>query len=62
MVNFDDPTCRQFFEQNVVYLHREFHIDGFRFDHTHTIVHSHHQTGFVTVPGSGGGWDFLAGL
>ena len=62
MVNFDDPVCRQFFEQNVVYLHREFHIDGFRFDHTHTIVHSHQRTGFVTVPGSGGGWEFLAGL
>lgn len=62
MVNFDHPVCRHFFEQNVVYLRREFHIDGFRFDHTHTIVHSHLQTGFVTQPGSGGGWDFLAGL
>ena len=62
MINFDHPQCRHFFEQNLVYLQREFHVDGFRLDHTHTIVHSHEAGSFVREPGSGGGWEFLHGL
>jgi 1,4-alpha-glucan branching enzyme len=62
MINFDQPQCRHFFEQNLVYWQREFHIDGFRLDHTHTIVHSHQAGGFVRQAGSGGGWQFLHGL
>jgi 1,4-alpha-glucan branching enzyme len=62
MINFDDPQCRHFFEQNLVYWQHEFHIDGFRLDHTHTIVHSDKTGSFVREAGSGGGWEFLHGL
>ena len=62
MINFDHPQCRHFFEQNLVYLAREFHIDGFRLDHTYTIIHSHEQNWYVRVPGTGGGWEFMHGL
>ena len=62
MINFDHPQCRHFFEQNLVYWQRQFHIDGFRLDHTHTIVHSDQAGGFVRQRGSGGGWQFLHGL
>ena len=59
MINFDHPQVVHFFAQNLVYLRREFRVDGFRLDHTHTIVHSHEQSGHVTQAGSGGGWEFL---
>lgn len=59
LINFDHPQVRHFFEQNLVYLQREYHVDGFRLDHTDTILH---QNWFVRVPGSGGGWAFLQGL
>ncbi len=62
MINFDQPQCRHFFAQNLVYLAREYHLDGFRLDHTATIVHSSAWdpwSGFVRELGSGGGWDFL---
>ena len=62
MVNFDHPQCRHFFAQNLVYLAQEYHLDGFRLDHTATIVHSaawDAWSGYVRVRGSGGGWEFL---
>jgi 1,4-alpha-glucan branching enzyme len=59
MINFIHPQVIQFFEQNLRYLRQEFHVDGFRLDHTHTIVHSHEPGYYVTSPGSGGGWEFL---
>ena len=65
MINFDHPQCRHFFAQNLVYLAKEFHIDGFRLDHTGTIVHSHQRnmwSGSVRETSSGGGWEFLHGL
>lgn len=65
MINFDHPQCRHFFAQNLVYLAQEFHIDGFRLDHTGTIVHSDvwdRWSGYVRKHGSGGGWDFLHAL
>lgn len=62
MINFDHPQCLHFFAQNLVYLAGEFRLDGFRLDHTHTIVHSHERGWYVRAPGSGGGWDFLRGL
>jgi 1,4-alpha-glucan branching enzyme len=62
MINFDHPQCLHFFAQNLAYLASEFRLDGFRLDHTHTIVHSHEQGWYVRKPGSGGGWDFLRGL
>ncbi|HUG20819.1 MAG TPA: alpha-amylase family glycosyl hydrolase, partial [Planctomycetaceae bacterium] len=62
MINFDHPQCRHFFAQNLVYLANEFHIDGFRLDHTATIVHSaawDRWSLHVRKLGSGGGWEFL---
>lgn len=59
MINFDHPQVIHFFEQNLLHLRREFRVDGFRLDHTHTIVHSDKQGGHVTKAGSGGGWAFL---
>jgi 1,4-alpha-glucan branching enzyme len=57
MINFDNDIARHFFVQNIAYLAREFHIDGFRFDFTRPI---HNESdGNITVRGSGGGWRFL---
>jgi 1,4-alpha-glucan branching enzyme len=57
MVNFDNDVARHFFVQNIVYLAKEYHIDGFRFDFTRPI---HNQfDGNIRRRGSGGGWDFL---
>lgn len=62
MINFDHPQCLHFFAQNLVYLAREFHIDGFRLDHTYTILHSDQKNAYVREPGTGGGWQFMHGL
>jgi 1,4-alpha-glucan branching enzyme len=63
MINFDEPAVRYFFEQNIAYLLREFHVDGFRFDFTRVIVHGHEGgEAHVRRPGSGGGWQFLHGI
>jgi 1,4-alpha-glucan branching enzyme len=59
MINFDHPQVIHFFEQNLRYLRREYRVDGFRLDHTHTIVHSHEPGYYVRIAGSGGGWEFL---
>ncbi|MBE2215877.1 MAG: hypothetical protein IAE82_18535 [Opitutaceae bacterium] len=62
MINFDHPQCRHFFARNLVYLAEEYHIDGFRLDHTATIIHSAAWDGwssYVRELGSGGGWEFL---
>jgi 1,4-alpha-glucan branching enzyme len=57
MVNFDHDVARHFFAQNIAYLAREYHIDGFRFDFTRPI---HNESdGNITQRGSGGGWRFL---
>lgn len=60
LYNFDDDVAKHFLIQNVLYLAREFRIDGFRFDHTNTIHNIF--SGFVTQQGSGGGWNFLREL
>ena len=57
MVNFDNDVARHFFVQNIVYLAREFHIDGFRFDFTRPIHNP--DDGNIRQRGSGGGWQFL---
>ena len=57
MVNFDNDVARHFFVQNIVYLAREFHIDGFRFDFTRPIHNP--DDGNIRLRGSGGGWQFL---
>lgn len=60
LYNFNNDIAKHFLIQNVLYLAEEFKIDGFRFDHTNTIHNP--NSGFVTVPGDGGGWDFLREL
>ncbi len=57
LVNFDNDVARHFFVQNVLYLAREYHIDGFRFDATRPIHNPF--DGNIRVGGSGGGWNFL---
>jgi 1,4-alpha-glucan branching enzyme len=62
MPNYDNEECCNFFRKNLVFLHQEYHIDGFRFDHTRTIIKAGEQDWFVRIPGSKRGWDFLHGL
>jgi 1,4-alpha-glucan branching enzyme len=57
MINFDNDVARHFFVQNIAYLAREYHIDGFRFDFTRPI-HDENDSN-IKVRGSGGGWHFL---
>ncbi len=38
--NFELKPVRDFFVENAIYWRREFHVDGFRLDATHTIVDS----------------------
>ena len=59
MINFDHPQVIHFFEQNLCYLRRDIGVDGFRLDHTYTIVHSNETGYYVRTSGSGGGWEFL---
>jgi 1,4-alpha-glucan branching enzyme len=59
MVNFDNDVAAHFFVQNILYLAREYHIDGFRFDFTRPI---HLPDSNVREPGSGGGWEFLRAI
>ncbi len=60
LYNFNNDVAQHFLIQNVLYLAKEFHIDGFRFDHTNTIHNP--DSWFVKVKGDGGGWDFLRQL
>ncbi len=60
LYNFNNDVAKHFLIQNVLYLAREFRIDGFRFDHTNTIHNS--SSWFITQAGDGGGWDFLREL
>ncbi|MBN1981591.1 MAG: alpha amylase C-terminal domain-containing protein [Chitinivibrionales bacterium] len=64
MVNFDNPQCKAFFENNLKFWKEEYHIDGFRFDCTEVIINGGHYDsyGLVRQPGSGGGWEFLHDL
>lgn len=57
MINFDNDVARHFFVQNIVFLAREYHIDGFRFDFTRPI-HNESDSN-IRKRGSGGGWNFL---
>ena len=57
LLNFDNDVARHFFVQNLVYLAREYHIDGFRFDFTRPIHNP--GDGNIRARGSGGGWAFL---
>ena len=57
MINFDNDVARHFFVQNIAFLAKEYHIDGFRFDFTRPI-HDENDSN-IKVRGSGGGWHFL---
>jgi 1,4-alpha-glucan branching enzyme len=57
LVNFDNDVARHFFVQNIVYLAREYHIDGFRFDFTRPIHNASDPN--IRKRGTGGGWEFL---
>ncbi|WP_440903847.1 alpha-amylase family glycosyl hydrolase [Catenovulum sp. SX2] len=60
MPNYNNDVTQHFFVQNLLYLAREFRIDGFRFDATNTI---HNPNNFaITQAHDGGGWDFLRQL
>ncbi|GAA0858909.1 carbohydrate-binding module family 20 domain-containing protein [Aliiglaciecola litoralis] len=60
LYNFNNDVAKHFLIQNVLYLAREYRIDGFRFDHTNTIHNN--NSGYITQAGDGGGWDFLREL
>ena len=60
MPNFDDPVARHFFVQNLRFLVREYHVDGFRFDATR-LMHVDDDPN-ITVAGSGGGWALMRAL
>ena len=60
LYNFDNDIAKHFLIQNVLFLAKEYKIDGFRFDHTNSI---HNDNSWShTVNGSGGGWGFLREL
>lgn len=57
LLNFNNDVAKHFLIQNVLYLAKEFRIDGFRFDHTNTIHNN--SSWFISQSGDGGGWDLL---
>jgi 1,4-alpha-glucan branching enzyme len=57
LVNFNNDVARHFFAQNIAFLAREYHIDGFRFDFTR-IIHDANSP-HLKERGDGGGWHFL---
>lgn len=57
MINFNNEIALHFFTQNIVFLAKEYHIDGFRFDFTRPI-HNENDAN-IRVRGDGGGWRFL---
>lgn len=59
LINFAHPQVGHFFEQNLRYLARHYHVDGFRLDHTWTIRYSDRVGAYVTQQGSSGGWEFM---
>jgi 1,4-alpha-glucan branching enzyme len=60
MPDFQHPQVRHFFAQNLQYWRQEFRLDGFRFDHTKTIIENANPSYFsIRKPSTGGGWEFL---
>jgi 1,4-alpha-glucan branching enzyme len=71
MVHYAHPAAIEFFRQALVYLWSTFHVDGFRFDSTETIINGHRDN-TPSAPyilargpdgklrtGAGKGWEFL---
>ena len=74
MVHYAHPAAIEFFRQALVYLWSTFHVDGFRFDSTETIINGH-RADTQSAPyilasgpdgtlrtGEGRGWEFLGTL
>lgn len=57
--NYDNEECRGYFTKSLVYFHEHYRVDGYRFDHTRTIIKAGEFDWFVRIPGSRRGWDFL---
>jgi 1,4-alpha-glucan branching enzyme len=60
--NYDNKQCCDFLEKSLLCLHENYHVDGYRFDHTRTIIKAGEFDWFVRRPGSQRGWDFLHGV
>jgi len=59
-VNYDHPSCMEFFRQATVYLWDTFGLDGIRFDSTRAMLDGDRIIdGVIRVGGSGHGWEFL---
>jgi 1,4-alpha-glucan branching enzyme len=59
MFNFGNEVTRHFLIQNLLFLAREYHIDGFRFDLSHLLHKGNTWTYHVKFPGRVSGWDFI---
>jgi 1,4-alpha-glucan branching enzyme len=59
MFNFGNDVTRHFLIQNLLFLAREYHIDGFRFDISHLLHKGNTWTYHVKFPGKVSGWDFI---
>ncbi|GGA63132.1 1,4-alpha-glucan branching enzyme [Neiella marina] len=62
MLNFGSDVTRHFLINSIVYLAREYHIDGFRFDMTHILHQGHTWANHVRYPGKTSGWNFIKEL
>ncbi len=62
MFDYGNDVARHFLVQNLLYLAREFRIDGFRFDMTHILHEGNQWTRHVRMPGTHSGWLFLREL
>ena len=62
MLNFGSDVTRHFLINSILYLAKEFHIDGFRFDMTHILHQGHTWANHVKLPGKTSGWNFIMEL
>ncbi|WED24129.1 alpha-amylase family glycosyl hydrolase [Vibrio sp. JC009] len=62
MLNFDSDITRHFLINSLLYLAKEYHIDGFRFDMTHILHQGNTWANHVRNPGKASGWNFIKEL
>ncbi|TAA41752.1 alpha-amylase family glycosyl hydrolase [Corallincola spongiicola] len=62
MLNFGSDVTRHFLINSLLYLAKEFHIDGFRFDMTHILHQGNTWANHVRYPGGVSGWPFIKEL
>lgn len=58
MINYGSDVARHFFIQNLIYLAKTYHIDGFRFDMSHIMHKGNQWVNHVKFPGRVSGWPF----